>query len=128
MIKKITLLLFFSIIAILATGCVELSNCKSNTDCTGGTVCINSKCTTLSIYKTLADSTSAPAPDTKKEAVLEVIEMCETENPRFDARESCSNIRTTKYSSWNVCDYTVGPVIWYNMGSCQNCIISCLAQ
>jgi hypothetical protein len=123
--ERLVLLTLMITSLFLLSACQLQGNCKSHTDCNGASACLNGKCTTIAVYKDLATSQSNPASEEKKEPVLEVVELCETEDPNFNPSDACHKIRVTKYADRMVCDSTVGPPTWYNMGSCYNCIVSC---
>jgi len=63
-------------------------------------------------------------PGRKEGVVRDIIELCETENPKFNPQEECQKIVTTKYPD-KKCTITLGAVKWLPMGSCRDCILEC---
>jgi hypothetical protein len=123
--QLILILLAFCIALFVLSGCEIQNNCRSNSDCKGGTICLNGKCTTLAVYRDVSSSENASPPEEKKEPVVEVTTLCDNQNPDFSPSDECYRIRARKYANRMVCDYTVGAPTWYNMGACYNCIVSC---
>ena len=66
----------------------------------------------------------ADCPKKSDSSVTSIVELCETENPRFDANEECQKIIEQKYSG-KKCTFTLGQVSWLPLGSCRNCTIKC---
>jgi hypothetical protein len=110
------------------SACAVENNCQATTDCRHGSFCLNGKCTRVIVDAALnGTSDTAILQDTTqpKEPVVEVTTLCDNSNPEFSPSNECYNIRAKKYADRMVCDYTIGPPTWYNMGSCYNCIVSC---
>ena len=60
----------------------------------------------------------------KQEPIVEVVKLCETENPRFNPTEECQKVINEKYSN-KECTFEFGPTEWLPFGSCRNCTITC---
>lgn len=63
-------------------------------------------------------------PNSQQEPIVDVIELCETENPRFNPTEECQKVIDEKYSN-KECTFEFGPTEWLPFGSCRNCTITC---
>lgn len=64
--------------------------------------------------------------DSRQETVMDIIELCETENPQFDADEECRRIIEQKYPN-KKCTFEFTETKYMPLGSCRNCLIICSA-
>ena len=60
----------------------------------------------------------------QQEPIIDVVKLCETENPRFNPTEECQKVINEKYSN-KECTFEFGPTEWLPLGSCRNCTITC---
>jgi len=54
----------------------------------------------------------------------EIVELCEIEQPSFNAKKECQEVLDRKYFGRN-CSFVLGKRIDKSQGSCTDCIIKC---
>ena len=60
----------------------------------------------------------------QQKPLVEIVKLCEFENPRFNANQECQNIIDSKYSNKN-CTFNFSLPEYLPLGSCRNCTIIC---
>lgn len=60
----------------------------------------------------------------QQEPIVDVVKLCETENPRFNPTEECQKVIDEKYPNRD-CSFEFGSTEWLPLGSCRNCTIKC---
>ena len=66
----------------------------------------------------------AECPKSDEKAIKEIVELCETENPRFNPNLECQKIIDQKYTK-EKCTFKLGETKFLPLGSCRNCTIDC---
>ena len=56
--------------------------------------------------------------------IVDVVKLCETENPRFNPTEECQKVIDEKYSN-KECTFEFSQTEWLPLGSCRDCTIRC---
>jgi hypothetical protein len=56
--------------------------------------------------------------------INETVELCERENPYYDAERECKNFIDYKYPSRG-CQYSLVNEVRTDFGSCRDCLIEC---
>lgn len=61
---------------------------------------------------------------TRPVMINETLELCEIENPSYNAAEECQKFIDFKYRD-KECTFDLGPVTYIALGSCRDCRIAC---
>jgi len=63
----------------------------------------------------------AECPKENKSAIKEIVELCETENPKFNANDECRKIISQEYPN-RQCTFKLEKTDYLPLGSCSNSI------
>ncbi len=118
--KKIMFFMFLSAL-IIVTACDTQNNSDRSNPCTEeAKLCPDGS----AVVRMPPNCEFAECPKENKTPIKEIVELCEAENPEFNANEECQKLITQEYPN-RQCTFELENAGSLPLGSCRNCIIEC---